>query len=294
MPKFISVGSGKGGVGKSVLSTNIACLLSRSGLSVTMVDLDAGGADIHILMGLFNPSCTLSDFIEKKVASLDEVTHRLEGFGKISVIPGTGDSLFTANMPAATRSKLLRHIRLIKSDVVIIDIGAGTHFNTLDFFRSADIHICVTTGDPTAILDLYRFIKLAVIRNALSSFLSHDKVSRVIAKSDITSIQELLTIGAEYGDDKRQAILDSIGRFNPMIIFNQVDRAPKARFNRLQSLLQTYLGVPRLELLGGIPEDEMLRKSVRSCHPVASMAPRAASSLALESICERLLGHIRE
>ncbi len=294
MPKFISVGSGKGGVGKSVISTNIACLLSRSGLSVTMVDLDAGGADIHILMGLFNPAGTLSDFIDKKVASLGEVTHRLEGFGKISVIPGTGDSLFTANMPAATRSKLLRHIRLIKSDVVIIDVGAGTHFNTLDFFRSADIHVCVTTGDPTAILDLYRFIKLAVIRNALSSFLSYDQVSRVIAKSDITSIQELLMIGAEYGDDKRQAILDSIDRFNPMIIFNQVDRAPSARFSRLQSLLQTYLGVSKLELLGGIPEDEMLRKSVRACHPVASMTPRATSSRALESICEQLLGHIRD
>ena len=53
MPVVISVGSGKGGVGKSVISTNMAYLLARSGLSVTLVDMDSGGADLHILMGLF-------------------------------------------------------------------------------------------------------------------------------------------------------------------------------------------------------------------------------------------------
>lgn len=64
MPITISVGSGKGGAGKSVLSTNISYLLGRSGLSVTLADLDSGGADINILMGLFKPRYTLTGFIE--------------------------------------------------------------------------------------------------------------------------------------------------------------------------------------------------------------------------------------
>ncbi len=293
MPAIISVGSGKGGVGKSVVSTNLGYLLARSGLSVTMIDMDAGGADLHILMGLFKPSCSLTDFIERQVDTLEGVALRLEGFNRMRMIVGTGDSLHTANMPAATRAKLLRHIRLLESDVVIIDVGAGTHFNTLDFFLAADIHLCVTTGDPTAILDLYRFIKLAVIRKALSSFLSYDDVSQVVRKKDFKDIDELFSVAADYGEDKKQAIYDAIEQFNPCILFNQVDQTPNARFSRLQHLLQTYLKVSNLELLGKIPEDQAVRESVRAYQPVTSLTPKANSSLAFEQISNKLLKLIR-
>ena len=118
MPIAISVGSGKGGAGKSVLSTNISYLLGRSGLSATLADLDSGGADINILMGLFKPRYTLTGFIEKKLESLEQVALKLEGLNKIRVITGTGNSLHTANTPSATRSKLLRHVQKINSDIV--------------------------------------------------------------------------------------------------------------------------------------------------------------------------------
>jgi len=289
MPTIISVGSGKGGVGKSVVSTNLSYLLARSGRSVTLIDLDSGGADLHILMGLFNPTYTLTDFIEKKVNTLEEVAQHLDGFGGINMIAGTGDSLFTANMPAVVRAKLLRHIRLIETDIVIIDVGAGTHFNTLDFFLSADIHLCVTTGDPTAILDLYRFVKLAVIRKALSSFLSYDDLSKVLRKADIKDMDELLAVAAEFGEDKKQAVRDSIKELYPLILFNQVDDSPNARFGRLQGLLQTYLKVSNLELLGRIPDDIELRKSVKAYQPVTSLMPGSSSSLAFKEVLTRLL-----
>jgi flagellar biosynthesis protein FlhG len=289
LPKIISIGSGKGGVGKSVISTNLAYLLAKSGLSVTLIDLDAGGADLHILMGLFKPTYTLSDFIEKKVNSLDQVAQRLDGFNRVSLIAGTGDSLFTANMPAAVRSKLLRHIQLLKTDVVIIDVGAGTQFNTLDFFLMADIHLCITTDDPTAILDLYRFVKLAVIRKALSSFLSYDDVSQEFRKRDFKDIDELLVVAAEFGKDKKQAVFKSIQEINPFIIFNQVDQSSEGRFLRLQNLLQTYLKVSNLELLGRIPEDVDLRNSVKAYQPVTSLKPNSQSAKAMELICNRLL-----
>lgn len=288
------MGSGKGGVGKSVISTNIAYLLARSGLSVTLVDMDSGGADLHILMGLFQPKYTLSDFIERRVSSLNDVAQRLDGFRGIQLVTGTGDSLHTANIPAATRAKVLRHIRLLETDIVLIDVGAGTHFNTLDFFNTADIKLCVTTGDPTAILDLYRFIKLAVIRKALSSFLAFDAISHVIRKRNVNDIDELLSIADEHGDDKRQAILDSIDNFNPCIVFNQVDSTPNAHFSRIQSLLASYLGVSKLTLLGKIPEDIALRKSVKAFHPVSSLTPTSRSARALELICNNLLKQVNQ
>ncbi len=294
MPTIVSVGSGKGGVGKSVISSNIAYLLANSGHTVTLVDLDAGGADIHILMGEFQPRFSLTDFIEKKVATLDEVAQRLDGFARLRMIAGTGDSLQTANMPAATRAKLLRHLRRIESDIVVVDVGAGTHFNTLDFFLAGDIQIGVTTSDPTAILDLYRFIKLAVIRKALSSFLSQDTISQIIKKRDIKDIDELTSIAAEYGDDKRQAIDKSINELVLCIVFNQVTEIPTARFSRLQVLLQTYLRVKNLHLLGKIPEDQALRNSIGKYQPVSSLEPTAIASLALQAVCEQILIRIQE
>jgi len=293
MATIISVGSGKGGVGKSITSTNLAYLLAKSGLKVTLVDMDAGGADLHILMGLFKPDYTLTDFIEKKVDNLEDVAQRLDGFGGIRLIAGTGDTIFTANMPVATRTKLLRHIRLLESDVVIIDVGAGTHFNTLDFFLAGDIHLCVTTGDPTAILDLYRFVKLAVIRKALSSFLSYDNVSKIVRKKDVKDIGELLAIAAEFGEDKEQAVLNSIEQINPYILFNQVDDSPNARFSRLNDLLKNYLRVSNLELLGRIPDDGALRKSVKAYQPVTSLEPMAASSKAFHLVGEKLIKLIK-
>jgi flagellar biosynthesis protein FlhG len=294
MPLVISVASGKGGVGKSVIATNLAFLLARSGLRVTLIDMDDGGADLHILMGLFQPKYTLTDFIERRVSTLDEVAQRLDGFNGVRLIPGTGDSLFTANMPTATRLKIIRHIRLLDTDIVLVDVGAGTHFNTLDFFNTADINLCVTTGDPTAILDLYRFIKLAVIRKALSSFLSYDVISNVIRKRDISDINELLSIAEEYGEDKKQAIKASIDSFCPSIIFNQVYHTPNAHFNRIQSLLESYLGVSKLTLLGKIPEDIEIRNSVKVYHPVVSLKPTAPSAIAMEMICNHLLKLINQ
>ncbi len=294
MPTIISVGSGKGGVGKSVISCNIAYLLAKSGCSVTLVDLDAGGADIHILMGELQPKYSLTDFIEKKVATLNEIALPLSGFAQLRMIAGTGDSLRTANMPAATRDKLLRHLRHIESDIVVVDVGAGTHFNTLDFFLAGDIHIGVTTGDPTAVLDLYRFIKLAVIRKALSSFLSYDAISQIIKNKNIANIDELMSIAAEYGEDKKQAIDKSISALDLGIVFNQVSKTPSARFSRLQALLQTYLRVENLRLLGKIPEDQALRNSVDKYQPVSSLEPNAIASLALQAVCEQLLPRIQE
>ncbi len=67
-----------------------------------------------------------------------------------------------------------------------------------------------------------------------------------------------------------------------------------ARFSRLQALLQTYLRVENLRLLGKIPEDQALRNSVDKYQPVSSLEPNAIASLALQAVCEQLLPRIQK
>ena len=73
MATLISVASGKGGVGKSVVSANLALALAKSGRHVFLADLDVGGADAHIMFGESNPPVTLTDFLNKRVNRLDDV-----------------------------------------------------------------------------------------------------------------------------------------------------------------------------------------------------------------------------
>ena len=73
MATLISVASGKGGVGKSVVSANLALALAKTGRQVLLADLDIGGADAHIMVGQLNPTVTLTDFLTKRVNRLEDV-----------------------------------------------------------------------------------------------------------------------------------------------------------------------------------------------------------------------------
>ena len=77
MATVISIASGKGGVGKSVIAANLALLLAKKGKRVTLADLDIGGADIHILFGLMNPPLTLTDFLNHRVERLEDIAQVL-------------------------------------------------------------------------------------------------------------------------------------------------------------------------------------------------------------------------
>jgi flagellar biosynthesis protein FlhG len=161
MPIIISIASGKGGVGKSVIAANLALLLAKQGKRVTLADLDVGGSDIHILFGHMNPPLTLTDFLNRRVERLEDIVQALPFHPGLTLIPGTGDTLATANMPYAKKKRLIRHLKDLPADIVVVDIGAGTGYHALDFFLMADCHVTVATPDPTSVLDLYRFIKLA-------------------------------------------------------------------------------------------------------------------------------------
>lgn len=103
MPCIVSVASGKGGVGKSMVVSNLGLLLAKKGLRVTLVDLDIGGANLHILFGMFHPPSTLTDFLTNTLKNLDEIAHPIPSLSSLKLIPGTGETLITANLQHAKK-----------------------------------------------------------------------------------------------------------------------------------------------------------------------------------------------
>lgn len=290
MTTIVSIGSGKGGVGKSMLSANLAVLLAGKGLKVALVDLDAGGANSHIMFGCFKPERTLADFMLRGVEFLQDVMLELKTFNKLQLIAGMGESMYTANLPTGAKQKLIRHIHKLDVDFVIVDVGAGTHLNTLDYFMMADYNICITTPEPTAVLDLYRFVKLGVIRKALSVFLANDDIRKTIAKTNIQNIEQIFSLAEEAGADKKAAAQKAVKDFRPLLVANRSgDKKRKIHMLQLQQLLRKYVGVDTITKLGEIPVDINVEESISAFQPVVSYSPNSPAAKAIEDIANRLL-----
>jgi flagellar biosynthesis protein FlhG len=288
MACVISIASGKGGVGKSVVSVNLALVLARKGKQVVLTDLDVGGADAHVLVGLLNPPLTLTDFLNHRIECLDDLAQHLPIHPNLRIIPGTGDTLATVNMAYARKVRLIRSFQDIRADVIIVDIGAGTGYHALDFFLMADHHLAVATPDPTSVLDLYRFIKLAAIRRVLSMFVMRDAMPEEFTDRDYSSVEEVLDVAGRTDESGRASAENTLRAFQPTLILNRVSGRTRVNVLQLRKLLKEYVGGD-LTLLGEIPEDPAMEQAVRTYVPVVQYAPSSPAAAALERMGETLL-----
>jgi len=287
MPLLLSIASGKGGAGKSMVASNIALLLAKQGYRVTLVDLDTGGANLHVLFGLFHPQTSLTDFLNNRNIPLQRMAQSLPVNHNLSLIAGTGETLLTSNLPHSKKKRLINHLRKLEGDIVVVDVGAGTHYHTLDYFLAADGHLAVATPDPTSVLDLYRFIKLAAIRKVLSGFLARDPIADALLNKEFQSVQDVLeAVGQtnEAGQAIAKGILDA---FRPCLILNRMGAGSKVNTLHLQQMVQQYIGADLL-LLGNIPQDEQVERSIRHYLPVVEYAPQCPASRAFELLAGKL------
>lgn len=156
--RVIAVTSGKGGVGKSSLTVNLAVQLSRLGKRVLIFDADFGLANIEIMLGI-RPSYTLADLMYRGKTVRDVVTDGPEDIGFISGGSGIHE---LANL---TREQVFSLIRKLDdldraADVIIVDTGAGVNDTVLDFVAASDEILLVATPEPTSITDAYALMKL--------------------------------------------------------------------------------------------------------------------------------------
>jgi len=283
----VSVGSGKGGTGKSMVLANLAALLARQGRKVCIVDLDTGGANAHIFFGLFEPKRTLTHFLTRETENLAEVAHTLDSFHGLQIIPGTGNTLQTANMNYQEKKRLLRALEGIDAEIILMDVGAGTSYHSLDFFMAADLQICVTMPEPTSILDFYHFLQLATIRKALSCFLAQSAVSKALKQQHFQTINEVFEAAEKIEEGSRRIIQKQLQSFHPLLVINRVTAGSRLNTLKLKNIASKYLGI-YLPDLGEIPIDETVTKSLQAYMPICEYAPGADASLALQAIAEKL------
>ena len=141
--KIIAVGGAKGGVGKSMLSANLDTGLALLGKSVVLADLEPGGADVHPHTGIKNFTKTWNDFIDKKVDSISDILTPT-AFKGLSLIGGDASKLGRANIYYFQKLNIIRHLKKLDTDYMVIDLGGQTTYNVLDFFLLADQKIVIS------------------------------------------------------------------------------------------------------------------------------------------------------
>ena len=180
MSQIFAIGGGKGGSGKSFITANLGVLLSKKNHRVIAVDLDLGCSNLHTLLGIKNPGKDANDFMNKSVALLHQVAIPTS-LPKLSLISTMNCSMEIANLYHAQKLKLIRAIRGLPYDVILLDLGAGTSYNTLDFFLAAEKGLFVFTPEPTSIENTFRFIKAVYLRK-LKQILKEEPFIAVIQR----------------------------------------------------------------------------------------------------------------
>jgi flagellar biosynthesis protein FlhG len=161
--RIITVGGGKGGVGKSIVSSNLAAALAQNGSKVVLVDCDLGAANQHVLFGIDRPNSGLQALIDRKIESLEEALTPTP-LPNLHLVAGTGAAVGAANITHGEKQRIMKRIRALDADVVIVDVGAGVSFNVLDFFELGTQRLLVVTPQVTSIQTAYSFLKGAVLR----------------------------------------------------------------------------------------------------------------------------------
>lgn len=161
--RVLAVTSGKGGVGKTNFSTNLALTLAKSGQRVVVIDADLGLANLHVVMGIAPPYHL--GHVMRGERALRDILH--PGPGGIQIICGGSGITELANLGETMRQAFVAGLQELDSlaDVILIDTGAGLSHNVLAFLCAVQEVIVLTTPEPTAITDAYATIKVVSQEN---------------------------------------------------------------------------------------------------------------------------------
>jgi len=293
-PRIWALGGGKGGVGKSFISASMGVALAKAGKRVVVVDLDLGGANLHTSLGIRGSKFTLSDYLGGKVVDINQVAEET-GIERLRIISGAGDSLSIANIQYFQKTKLLRNLPKLDADYVILDLGAGTSFNTLDFFIEADHGLVSVTPDPGSVENTYRFLKCVLIRRL-----------RDVPKQARESVQQLMSQRrgeggkagslADFVDEMArrkprvgEVLRRELGGMRLHIIVNQVVEPADTELGRsMQMVCSRYFGT-HISYLGFLHHDKMVLKALQQRRAFFSSFPQSRLAIHIDTMVASLM-----
>ncbi len=228
-PRIIAIGGGKGGVGKTTVAANLALAIGRAGHRVAIIDADLGAANLHTALGVTRPAHNLGDFIDGAVDSLDATFTQVTP--TVQLAAGTSRP-GSANLGAAQKLRLLRAIGKLETDVVLVDVGAGTSFTVVDLFAAADHKLMVVCPQLTSLHNAYALLKAVVhrvVRKHAIDETHKDLIDAALShESKAISIPQLLGVIRPMDQAVANAIVDTLTRFGVSLVGNMLSTPQEA------------------------------------------------------------------
>lgn len=293
--KILPVASGKGGVGKSVLVANLGIALASFGQRTVVVDLDLGASNLHTYLGVKNRHRGIGNFLADRSVSFNDVRVR-SPYPNLDFVPG--DVLVTgaANLSHAQKRSVITNIEKLEADYILLDLGSGSHFNTLDFFLISNSGIIVTTPQAPSILNAYGFLKNAVFRLLQQTFSDQKGVSRFL--SDIVkerqpnatpSIGQIVE-GIEKISKRAAGIArEQIGRLRTSIVVSMADHPEDMEIvQSLRTLIEDRLQLEP-SCLGFLYYDHIVREAVNDTVPLALVGRDSLILKEIDRIAQKII-----
>ena len=267
MKHIYSIGGGKGGSGKSFIAASLGIMLAKQGKKVLLVDLDLGASNLHTLLDQKVPERGLDGFIDKKVNKLEDVVLSTT-IRNLYLISSTRCSLEIANLYYAQKIKLINAIKNLPFDYILLDLGPGTHYNTLDFFLIGLEGFFVATPEPTAIENTFIFIKAVYLRKLKQALkeanmwhIYQEEVAK-LSRGKLKSPLELINILVQRDTEKGKIFEDVISSLKFRLILNKFRGQVNENLGeQLADVCNRHL-YPNFYFLGNISYDSRVYESI--------------------------------
>jgi flagellar biosynthesis protein FlhG len=188
--------------------------------------------------------------------------------------------------------RFLRHVQQMDVDYAILDLGAGTHSNTLDFFLVSDHGVLVLVPEPTAVENAYRFVKAAFWRRMrnVAQVYGYDPLLRSVMEGrSFKSPVDLVASLSERDPEIGRNLARQLAAFRPRLVVNQARTAQDADIGKaVVSAWRKYFGL-EMDFLGTISYEDDMWRAVRARRPLLIERPDVGAARAFASIADSLL-----
>jgi flagellar biosynthesis protein FlhG len=293
MSRLLPIASGKGGVGKSVIAANLGLALSRSGYAVVLVDLDLGGSNLHTFLGVKNKNVGIGALVWRRQSSLSALLVET-GYDRLWLVPGDGLLPGTANLEWFAKKRILKELEALPADFVLLDLGAGSSYNVVDFFLASSEGIVVVRPEITSVLNAYSFLKTAAFRVLARSFPdkspSRSAVNEFVSMRNEGAGMSFLDFARELAmrSPEGQAAFDRLSALRPRAVMNMGKASADAELGyRLRDIAAKNLGIG-VEFAGYLLDDPALPASVAARRPLLDIDSASPFSRGISALASRL------
>jgi flagellar biosynthesis protein FlhG len=248
-----------------------------------------------MFLGLGSVKKGIGTFLSQPKAKFEEIVIDTD-YNGMRFVAGDAEIPGLANLQSSQKKRVIRRLLALDADFLVLDLGAGTGNNTLDFFLISGTGLIVTTPTLTATLNAYLFLKNAVFRVMSSSFKRGTQAYEFLQdlRKQSASLQklyipQLLSKIRELDPESHIHFSERISRFRPRLIMNLLeDPRDSVKAGKLKRSCHEYLGI-ELEHLGIIYRDDMQNVALSSRLPIVRYKPNCILSQGIYRIADKLV-----